>query len=263
MASLYIEHKSENLDQKTVVVNIDRTDSTQESEEREIVRKTEELAIKALAEVEHFYRTSLTKNIHVVITDRAGMDDASGHKTVRWGVGMATSNGLYLLDPRLYANTAEQLGNEPETDHTYDDESYFVLIKHELGHVVFKQICGIPYSRLNFLRWFNEGTQFYMAGQIREARKFDTNFIENGNDDAFYQNSATVIKNLVQTYGKEGFKDRLLYILNDLGNAYPEIMNDMSEPVSTRLRAVFDKSFEEAFGIKPTPEEILRFVEST
>src|SRR3989344_1684192 len=110
-----------------------------------------------------------------LLTHSAGMDKAYGRASKLWLVGLRTPSALYLLDPRLYKNTAEANGYAPETEHTFNKDSYFELIKHETGHEAFGRICGIPSNKLAGLSWFNEGVQFYMAGQLKkESNNFNT-----------------------------------------------------------------------------------------
>ena len=88
---------------------------------------------------------------------------------------------------------------------------------------------------------------------------FNTDFLSGKKGKGFYQNTATVIKKLVERHGEQEFKTGLNHILNGLRNAYPKIMEDTTIPIPPRLKAVFETVFEEAYGIKPTSEGINSF----
>lgn len=263
MDKLYLEHRSSEKPQSMVYTYVDKDYKRGlEGDIQEVVTKTDTLAKRALVEVEAFYKTSLTKDVAVYITDRDGMDRGSmGDKTHRWVVGLRSSKGIYLLDPHLYANTAKNNGYEPETDHFYDEVSYYRRIKHEIGHEVFECTCGIPPGSRDFLKWFNEGVQYYMAGQlVGEPKTFDTAFLHDNLARGRYQNQAQVIKKLVEKFGEEEFRNRLLSILNTLRIAYLEIGNHTTVDESDKLKVVFEVSFEKEFGIKPNDEDLNNLV---
>jgi len=248
MSELYLDHESAERVNSILDISVDpEYEKGKDGSINDVVEITSSLAEKALQETEMFYGISFNKKVPIVITDREGIDKTGGPKTEPWVAGQRTSKALYLLDTRLYANTADQFGYVPETEHKYSEESYLMLIKHELGHEIFGSICNIPSNKIKFLSWLNEGTQFYVAGQLKkEVENLDLTFIKKPYSKNFYRNSATLVKRIADYYGQETFTDGLKFILNRLGNAYSNAQeNDVN------LEQVFVDCFTKVFGITP------------
>jgi len=99
------------------------------------------------------------------------------------------------LSPESYEN---------ESNHTYSDEEYFRLIKHELSHLYSKKLFD-SYKPI----WFNEGIAIYTSGQNvvkTKPQKFAKfmDFFDKGGGGV-YAESGFAVEILIKEIGKEKF----------------------------------------------------------
>jgi hypothetical protein len=250
-------------DKKEVLVGFLGThDKAQIEQDRGVIEVTSSNAEKASGELANFYKITLTRLPEISIGTREEIDEKTERQTEAWVVGVRSRNGLCLLDPRLYANTAPQFGLIAQTKHTFSEEDYFKLIKHELGHEYFHTLLDLPYeisAKVNGLLSLNEGLQFYLAGQLSNDEsifeKFNPNNLSAPDKKGYYQSSAMVVRRLVEMYDSDAFVEKLTILLNNLRNFYDtEINKDM--PISTQLNSAYYQYYNEAFGLVPTSENL-------
>lgn len=184
----------------------------------------------ALEELNTFFKIKWTRNTPKIflISSREEFDNIYGKKTEEWVVGttMGSSHNIYLLAPESY---------EKHSNHTYSEEEYEALLKHEMSHL---------YTRIFYQdyipRWLIEGVAIYSSGQLelkRKPKKFNT-FLEffGQGGKGLYGESGWAVMILDKEFGRE----KLLKLLKSLNGI--EKVED------------FNRKVDEVYGIKLTYE---------
>jgi len=167
---------------------------------------------ESVKELEEFYETKLDEEPNVVILDNRKMiDDFYGRKTEPWLVAWAKPI-IFILNRANF---------EKESDHSYSDEIYKALLKHEISHIYFDKLSERKYYLPAWI-WFLEGVPIYSSGQLKLKKrptKFN-NFLDckNKGPKVVYQESGFVIDLLI----KQKSKENLLGFIKSLKNIKTE-----------------------------------------
>ena len=155
---------------------------------------------KAQKTMENFYGIIWDENppqIYLVKT-RKEYDALVGKKTERWQVGEAINyRTIVLISPDIY---------EKESIHSYSDEEYLWLMKHELSHLYYK-IFSKGYGPV----WMDEGFALFTSGEVevqtkpKVFSKFLDHYFGGGKD--IYKESGFVVKTLIGKYSKKQVLD--------------------------------------------------------
>lgn len=169
---------------------------------------------KAMKELDDFFRLNWTRNRPrlFIVKDRETIDKLRRAKTENWLVGWANWNkDVYLLDK---ADCAK------ESDHTYSDEGYFRLIKHELAHLFFQIVSGFKSEHNIEPFWLSEGVSVYLSGQTYTKEIRLGSFIEDykKNSASAYREGGLAVKYLVEKHGKT----KLLTLIRSLKTIHSE-----------------------------------------
>lgn len=219
------------------------------------------LSEEALRIVEIFYNYTFKEPVNIRITDRSGIDLVSSHKSARWCIGKSSSQGIYLLDPRLYKNKAAEYGFNAETDHIYSEKDWSRLIKHELGHTALKRLCGLRYKDIEIFTWFDEGVQEYLSGAaINSKAQLDFTVIVSKNVVGYHEKCAEIIYKLVEKVGEQKFKDNLANMLGALHEVHINNESSPEEAIRERLRSTFENSFKKYYGEIPNVEGLQKLL---
>ncbi len=97
---------------------------------------------RSIGELGVFFGLNLKRNRPKIflVKNRKSVDALMGQKTQDWVVGWVNNTDVFILDKDSY---------EKESCHTYSQDEYFHLIKHELAHVFTKIYSGI-FNKLNY-----------------------------------------------------------------------------------------------------------------
>ena len=190
-----------------------------------------EMYTKAMKELNKFYELNWKYNLPniIVLRTRKEIDKFWGGKTEDWVVAFAEKQTIFILSRENY---------EKESSHKYSYEEYFSTLKHELGHLFFGYIS----NRKENPFWLNEGTQLFIAGQLKFKKPINkfSKFIAYYNkwDKGVYQESGFVVELLVKKFGKV----KLINLIKSLAN-----INSEKE---------FNKSFKKIYGFNLSYKEI-------
>lgn len=182
---------------------------------------------KALDELNQFFGFNWVQNTPkiFIIDSRKLFDQLLDRKTESWLVGHASNHSVYLLDRQKFAT---------ETNHSYSDEIYIALMKHELCHLFFSTISNETYKP----KWLNEGICIYLSGQNKLRKKTPVkfnNFLQFYKNDVInktsvYDESGFVVQTLVKKFGKQ------------------KILNLIKSCNGSNTKEKFKKSFKEIYG---------------
>jgi hypothetical protein len=154
----------------------------------------------------------------LIVDDRETVDLLHDRKTKDWEIGWGMGSRLFcILNP-------EYIDKQSSHSKNYSVEK---LIKHELAHCYFDQKFGTS----NF-SWINEGTSIYLAGQTDVypmPEKF-WGFLDPENSKMKYQESGSVIKLLIDNFGKDVLfdffeKQKNVEHLEELGKIFKQTFN--------------------------------------
>lgn len=172
--------------------------------------KLQEFYSRAITELNDFFEISWQENRPdvILVPDRAEIDRLRGEKTEPWLVGW-TLNGkgnVYLLDSENF---------EKESVHTYSDDKYYRLMKHELAHCYYSKVSNGTLSPI----WLREGVSIFLSGQNVEKQKptrFQNflDFYDHGGKDV-YEEAGFVVEYLVKMFGK----NKLVLLLKESKDA--------------------------------------------
>lgn len=165
----------------------------------------EEMYEKSMKELDEFYKLGWKHHLPpiIILKTRKEIDKFWGNETEDWLVAFADRGKIFILDRKRFGK---------ENSHKYSYEEYYCLLKHELGHLFFEHIS----KGRNNPTWINEGTQIFVAGQLKfkkSIKKF-SKFIEHYDNwgKEVYQESGFAIELLVKKFGKE----RLINLIEGL-----------------------------------------------
>jgi hypothetical protein len=167
--------------------------------------------IQIMKELNDFYKIGWKYNIPkiILVPDRNTINKLQNKKTESWVVGWVSYDKIFILNPKNY---------EKESSHTYSDEKYYALLKHEVAHCftnLIKKSGFIP-------TWLNEGLSIYLSGQNKFKSKPASynNFLDfvNKGGKEVYLESGFAVEFLIKTYGS----DKMLKLLNNLSNISSE-----------------------------------------
>ncbi len=154
--------------------------------------KLEEYYERAMKELNEFFGIRWVRNRPGVylVDDRDTINSIRGAKTEDWVVGWINGGEMaFVLNKDKFENN---------TNHKYNDDDYFKLIKHELAHLFFKIAAGGKTGP----KWLWEGVSILVSGQAEQwgKPKEFKGFLE-GND--VYKESGYALLLLVNKYGKD------------------------------------------------------------
>lgn len=155
---------------------------------------------KAMKELDDFYFLEWKKNHPqiILLKNRKEIDKFFGRETENWLVAFASQGKIFILNRKNYTK---------ESSHTYSDEEYYRLLKHELGHLFFGHLSRGKTKPA----WLNEGAQLFIAGQLKTKKPIKTfsNFIEHYEKwgESVYKESGFAVELLVKKFGKEKLID--------------------------------------------------------
>lgn len=153
---------------------------------------------KSLTELNKFFGFDWIHNIPLlfVVGNRLTFDKIENRKTEDWLVGLAINKNLFLLDRTKF---------DTEAKHSYSDEIYSYMIKHELCHLFFNKLAD-GYKKP---KWLNEGVSIFLSGQnkFRQKPAEFKNFLDfyetySNKDGSVYQESGFVLEFLIKKFGK-------------------------------------------------------------
>jgi hypothetical protein len=182
---------------------------------------------KAMKELNEFYGLNWKDNLPniIILQNRKEINKFWGGETEDWIVAFAEKRIIFMLDRKNY---------EKESSHKYSDEEYYFLLKHELGHLFFGHFS----KGNNKPAWLNEGTQLFVAGQLKFKKPIDKflNFAEHYDKwgKEIYQESGFAVEILVKKFGKE----RLINLIKGLSKI--------------KYEKEFDRLFKRIYGYFPT-----------
>ncbi len=156
----------------------------------------------------------------IVVDSREIIDELKGEKTENWVVGWSEQKNIYVLNKDSY---------EKESNHTYSQEEYVALIKHELSHSFYSILSSGHYKPI----WLNEGVAIYTSGQNKFKKKPSSfckflEYYENGGSDV-YGEAGFFVGGLVEKFGKQ----KLLALIRELKNV----------KTKEELERLFDKEY--------------------
>jgi hypothetical protein len=157
----------------------------------------EKIYKEGMNELNDFFELGWNRNLSKIflVSDRNSIDALLGRKTEDFVVGWADKNNdIYLLCKENY---------EKESSHTYSDEEYFALLKHELTHCFAKVVSGFSKNPI----WLFEGVSIFLSGQNElkiKPEKYNF-FLDSYNDHKkdIYKEAGFAVEFLVKEYGKE------------------------------------------------------------
>ena len=184
----------------------------------------------SIADLSLFFGVSQDKvnsNI-ILIPDRATFDLLQGRKTEDWGVGWQKAGDIYLLDPKNY---------QTESSHTYSDEKYTALLKHELCHCFIEIITNRYYKPI----WLNEGLAVFLSDQNKFHSKptslttfpFDDFYDKSG--PGVYTEAGFIVEILIKKFGKQ------------------KILKLLKQSKTFNSPAKFKKLFKQVYGLNLSP----------
>jgi hypothetical protein len=156
----------------------------------------EEMYVKAMKELNKFYGLNWKYNLPniIILKSREEINRFFGKKTEDWLIAFAERQTIFILSRDNY---------EKESSHKYSYEMYFSTLKHELGHLFFGHLS----NRKENPSWLNEGTQLFVAGQLKFKKPINkfSNFINYYDEwgEKVYQESGFVVELLVKVFGKK------------------------------------------------------------
>lgn len=188
-----------------------------------------EIVNESIKELDEFYKVKLGVEPSVVVVDsRKTIDDFHIEKTEPWVVAWVSNenNIVYILDRHNF---------EKESNHSYSDETYKCLVKHEISHFYFDKLSERKYYLPAWI-WFLEGVPIYSSGQLR-LKKRPTKFshfldCKIKGPKVVYRESGFVVDLLIKHQGKE----KLLEFIKSLKNIKTE--------------EEFNINFEKTFGFE-------------
>lgn len=157
---------------------------------------------RSIKELDDFFGLNLKRDKPKIflVKDRESINKLMGQKTQDWVVGWVKNTDIFILDKDTY---------EKESSHTYSDDVYFRLIKHELAHVFTKVYSGI-YNKSIEPDWLWEGLATYLSsqnkieknhGQLKEFLHHHSKV--NKNLSIYYKESGLAVEFLVKNFGKQ------------------------------------------------------------
>ncbi len=95
----------------------------------------EKIYDQSMKELDDFFGLNWERNKPRIflVKDRSTINQLRGMKTADWIVGWVNNQDVFVLDKNTY---------EKESCHTYSDDEYLRLIKHELAHAFFLIVSG-------------------------------------------------------------------------------------------------------------------------
>ena len=143
-----------------------------------------------------------------LVKDRESINKLMGMKTQDWIVGWVNNTAVFVLDKDTY---------EKESCHTYSDEEYFSLIKHELAHI-FTQVYSGIFNKSIEPNWLWEGVAIYLSDQNKTKKKpnqlkeFLQHYSQDNKNSSVYKESGFAVEFLVKNFGKQ----KLLKLIKSL-----------------------------------------------
>jgi hypothetical protein len=163
-----------------------------------------------MKELDDFFGLNWKRNKPKIflVKDRESINKLMGMKTQDWIVGWANNQDVFVLDKDTY---------EKESCHTYSDDEYFRLIKHELAHVFTRVYSGI-FNKSIEPDWLWEGVAIYLSDQNKTKKKpnqlneFLQHYSQDNKNSSVYKESGFAIEFLVKNFGKQ----KLLKLIKSL-----------------------------------------------
>jgi|TARA_B100001971_G_scaffold41368_1_gene36389 hypothetical protein len=185
----------------------------------------EKIYDQSMKELDDFFGLNWERNKPRIflVKDRSTINQLRGMKTADWIVGWVNNQDVFVLDKNTY---------EKESCHTYSDDEYLRLIKHELAHAFFLIVSGFKSEP----DWLWEGVAIYLSDQNKTKKKpnqlkeFLQHYSHENKNSAVYNESGFAVEFLAKNFGKQ----KLLNLIKSL----KEI--DSEEK--------FAKKFEEIYG---------------
>jgi len=170
----------------------------------------EKIYNKSMKELDDFFGLNWKRNKPKIflVKDRESINKLMGEKTQDWIVGWANNQDVFVLDKDTY---------EKESCHTYSDDEYFRLIKHELAHV-FTQVYSGIFNKSIEPDWLWEGVAIYLSDQNKTKKKpnqlkeFLQHYSQDNKNSNVYKESGFAIEFLVKNFGKQ----KLLKLIKSL-----------------------------------------------
>jgi hypothetical protein len=191
----------------------------------------EKIYKESLDDLNAFYEINWTHHLPriFVVNDRKTIDLLKGEKTEDWLVGWVEGKTAYILNKNNL---------KKESNHKYNPDEYFALVKHEISHLFFRTLSGGNAKPI----WLNEGVAIYTSGQ-NEFKKKPTEFskflefYDNGGKE-IYSEAGFFVQALIEKFGKP----KLLNLVKDLKNI--------------KNKEEFEKFFAKEYGFGLNYEEI-------
>lgn len=185
---------------------------------------------KSMRELDDFFGVNWKRNKPKIflVKDRESINRLMGMETQDWIVGWTNNQDVFVLDKDTY---------EKESCHTYSDDEYFRLIKHELTHVFTQAYSGI-FNKSIEPDWLWEGLAIYLSDQNKTKKKpnklkeFLQHYYQDSKNPNVYKESGFAIEFLVKNFGKQ----KLLKLVKSLKD-----INSKNE---------FAKKFKEIYGFE-------------
>lgn len=133
-----------------------------------------------------------------LVPNRSTIDKLKGQKTADWVVGWTTLTppAVYLLDKENF---------EAESSHSYSDEKYAALLKHELTHCFYYALTDNYTKPL----WLKEGIAVYLSDQLKWKNKPEklNKFLDLFDKQAkeLYSQAGWAVKILLDNFPKDNF----------------------------------------------------------
>jgi hypothetical protein len=176
--------------------------------------------IDSLEELTRFVQEAYRANVNffgkevgeVVVSflySREEMDGVRNQKTLDWQVGQTTNDGLYIFSPKVF----DKVSSHPKED-------FLPVLKHEMAHIFTRKLFNFSNPH-----WLREGLAGYVAEQYK-GRKIDKNKIggfsdlhasEGWHKGSYYNQAYWFTKYLVDTFGKEKFREFISNIIPTIG----------------------------------------------
>lgn len=134
-----------------------------------------------------------------LVKDRKSINQLMEQKTPDWLVGWNDGINVFILDKENY---------EKESSHTYSDDEYSCLIKHELVHV-FTQVYSGIFDKSIEPDWLWEGIALYLSGQNKfknkpkQLKNFLRHYSQKDFNSKVYEESGFAAEFLIKKFGKK------------------------------------------------------------
>jgi hypothetical protein len=191
----------------------------------------EKIYNKSMKELEVFFGLHWTIKRPKIffVKDRETINKFWEEKTQDLVVGWINFPDVFVLDKNNYESSC----------HTYSDDEYFSLIKHELAHVFIRAHSGI-FNRPVEPDWLWEGVAVYLSGKNKakkrplQLKEFLQLYSQDTKNSSFYKEleSGFAVEFLVENYGKQ----KLLNLIKSL------------KEIDSKEK--FTKKFEEIYGFE-------------